>query len=132
MFYILVALVLLFSTILYQAGFEPIIMIVMVLVLFILVSFTSLTVTINDQYLRIKFGYGIFRKQFLLQEIVSANVVKNKWYYGWGIRYWPNKMIFNVSGFDAVKIVMKNGRVYHIGTDQPQDLEMAINSELNH
>ena len=132
MLYLLLALVLLFSTILFEAGLEPLLISVMFLALFILASFISLTVTIDEYHLKIKFGYGIFRKKFLLKEIISAQAVRNHWYYGWGIRYWPNKMIFSVSGFDAVKIVMKNGRVYHIGTDQPQDLEMAINSELNH
>jgi len=34
--------------------------------------------------------------------------------------------IFNVSGFDAVELVMKNGKIYRIGTDMPKELEVAI------
>ena len=34
--------------------------------------------------------------------------------------------IYNVSGFDAVEIIMKNGKIYRIGTDVPEELEAAI------
>lgn len=101
---------------------------IMALVLYILASFGSLQVTIDGEYLRIKFGYGIYQKKFLLNEIMSAKTVKNHWYYGWGIRgwFWPRMCIYNVSGFDAVEIKMKNGKTYRIGTDEPKKLEQAI------
>ncbi|MDD4983897.1 MAG: hypothetical protein PHH82_03615 [Candidatus ainarchaeum sp.] len=101
---------------------------IMVLILFILASFASLQVIIDEKYLRIKFGYGIFRKKFLLNEIKSAKTVKNHWCYGWGIRrwFWPKMWIYNVSGFDAVEIKLKNGKTYRIGTDEPKKLEEAI------
>jgi len=103
---------------------------IMVLILFILASFTTLTVSIDETYLRIKFGYGIFRKKFAVNEVASAAHVKNHWYYGWGIRvwFWPYMWIYNVSGFDAVEIIMKNGKVYRIGTDEPKKLESIIRS----
>lgn len=105
----------------------------MTLVPIILASFATLRVTIDEKYLRIKFGYGIFCKKFPLGEIVSAERVKNKWYYGWGIRLWlwPTTWIYNVSGFDAVEITMKSGRVYRIGTDVPHELEAAIKERLH-
>jgi hypothetical protein len=34
--------------------------------------------------------------------------------------------IYNVSGFDAVEIKLKNGKVYRIGTDEPKKLEQTI------
>ncbi|MEK7656054.1 MAG: hypothetical protein AAB386_05245 [Patescibacteria group bacterium] len=37
--------------------------------------------------------------------------------------------IYNVSGFDAVEIILKNGKIYRIGTDVPKELEVAINKE---
>ena len=106
---------------------------IMVLILFILASFTTLTVSVDENCLRIKFGYGIFRKKFLLSEIVSAKEVKNHWYYGWGIRLWlwPKVWIYTVSGFDAVEIKLKNGRIYHIGTDVPSELETVIKQNIN-
>lgn len=106
---------------------------VMFFVIFILVSFATLNVSIDEKYLKVKFGYGIFKKNFLLEQIVSAKIVKNKWYYGWGVRmwFWPRMFIYNVSGFDAVEITMANGKVYRIGTDQSQQLELEISKRLN-
>ncbi|KKQ27534.1 MAG: hypothetical protein US42_C0008G0045 [Candidatus Magasanikbacteria bacterium GW2011_GWC2_37_14] len=100
----------------------------MALTLFILASFGSLQVIIDEEYLQIKFGYGIYKKKFLLNDIVSAKTVKNHWYYGWGIRgwLWPKMCIYNVSGFDAVEIKLKNGKTYRIGTDEATKLEQAI------
>ena len=105
---------------------------IMVLILFILTSFATLTVSIDEKYLRIKFGYGIFRKRFEVSEITSVKQVKNHWYYGWGIRlwFWPYMCIYNVSGFDAVELVMKNGKVYRIGTNVPGELEATIKAVL--
>jgi len=38
--------------------------------------------------------------------------------------------IYNVSGFGAVELIMKNGRVYRIGTNVPRELEDAIKAVL--
>ena len=96
-------------------------------------SFSSLNVRIDKKYLQIKFGYGIFKKRYLLKDIASAKIVRNHWYFGYGIRYWvPSRMwIFNVSGLDAVEIKMKNGKIRRIGTDEPKKLERAINQTIN-
>jgi len=106
---------------------------IMVLILFILASFATLTVSIGENYLRIKFGYGIFRKKFAVNEVASAAHVKNHWYYGWGIRvwFWPYMWIYNISDFDAVEIRIKNGKIYRIGTDDPTELEAAIKRAIN-
>ena len=126
--FVLVAVALLYGSILLQTGFDFGILAIMFFILLILASFTSLKVIIDENYLRIKFGYGIYQKRFLLKEIISAKTVKNHWYYGWGIRvwFWPYMLIYNVSGFDAVEIKMKNGKKYRIGTDEPKKLEHAI------
>lgn len=104
----------------------------MALILIIVASFATLQTSIDENYLRIKFGYGVFRRKFLLSEIQSVKQVKNHWYYGWGIRLWlrPYMWIFNVSGFDAVELVMKNGQIYRIGTDVPKKLEEVIRQNI--
>lgn len=101
---------------------------IMAFILFMLASFLTLQVIIDGEYLRIKFGFGIFQKKFSLNDIMSVKTVKNHWYYGWGIRIWlwPKMWIYNVSGFDAVEIKLKNGKTYRIGTDEPQKLEQTI------
>jgi len=111
-----------------DSGTNFLVTFMMALVLFILVSFTALTTSIDKKYLQIKFGFGIFRKKFLLSEIAVVKQARNRWYCGWGIRLClrPRMWLYNVSGFDAVEIIMKNGKVYRIGTDSPNGLETAI------
>ena len=112
----------------YYSGTNFAITAIMALILFILVSFSTLTVFIDEQFLKIRFVWGIFRKNFPISEIAAVKKVKNHWYYGWGIRlwFWPRMWIFNVSGFDAIELTMKNGKIYRIGTDEPEKLEAAI------
>ncbi|MDD2891626.1 MAG: hypothetical protein PHQ95_01555 [Candidatus Gracilibacteria bacterium] len=111
-----------------DSGTNLLITAIILIILLILFSFWSLQVSINEDFLRIKFGYSIYGKKFLLREILSAKAVKNHWYYGWGIRvwFWPKMWIYNISGLDAVEIRLKNGEIYRIGTDEPQVLEQAL------
>ena len=117
----------------YYSGTNFAVTAIMALIVFILASFTALTVSIDASCLRIKFGYGIFARKFVLNQITSVQAVKNRWYYGWGMRvwFWPYMWIYNVSGFDAVEIIMRNGKIYRIGTDFPGELEAAIKQAIN-
>jgi len=128
MIFVSLAVVLLFGNILLNTKINTFIFVEMFVILGILVSFCSLNVMIDEKYLRIKFGYGIFKKRFAIKEIISAKIVKNHWYYGWGIRYClaPPMWIYNVSGLDAVEIKTQDGEIYRIGTDKPENLEYAI------
>lgn len=101
---------------------------VMVLVLFVLASFSSLTVSVNEQCVKIRFGWGIFRKTFLLAQVATAKQVQNPWYYSWGIHYWlwPKMWVFNIAGLGAVELAMNNGKIFRIGTNEPEKLESAI------
>lgn len=101
---------------------------VMALVLFVLASFSSLTVSVDEQSVKIRFGWGIFRKTFLLAQVATVKQVQNPWYYSWGIHYWlwPKMWVFNIAGLGAVELTMKNGKVYRIGTNEPEKLESAI------
>jgi len=38
--------------------------------------------------------------------------------------------MYNVSGLDAVEIYMKNGKIYRIGTDEPETLCNFIQERL--
>jgi hypothetical protein len=91
-----------------------------------LLLFHSLTVEIRHGYLRIRFGIGVIRKTIPMKDIESAETVRNRWWYGWGIKLTPHGWLFSVSGFDAVQIKLKSGRQYRIGTDEPGRLLAAI------
>lgn len=104
----------------------------MVFIVLLLASFTTLTVSIQGEYLKVRFGYGIFRTRFALRDIVSVERVRNRWYYGWGIRLWlwPRTWIYTVSGFDAVELQLRDGSRYRIGTDVPDELCAAVSRAL--
>ena len=89
--------------------------------------FYSLTVEISNNHLGIHFGVGIVKKRFEIKDIEKAYPVRNRWYYGWGIRLIPQGWLYNVSGLDAIEIVMSSGKRYRIGTDQPNELVQAVN-----
>lgn len=108
------------------AEFTQIFPIVFFTLLIALALFHSLTVEISRTKLIVKFGFGVINKKFILRDIESCHIVKNHWYYGWGIRMTPHGWLYNISGFDAVEIKIKNGKTYRIGTDEPKNLERAI------
>ena len=94
----------------------------------ILALFHSLTVCVSSNEIALAFGIGLIRKSFPVVEIESAAIVRNRWYHGWGIRMLRSGWLYNVSGYDAIEIQLKNGRRYRIGTDQPQELLAAVES----
>jgi hypothetical protein len=92
--------------------------------------FGWLTVTVDREAVTAKFGIGIIRRKIRLMDIESAARVRNKWYYGWGIHRGPGGWIFNVSGLDAVQIVLKRGGKFRIGSDEPEELTRAIRERI--
>ena len=98
----------------------------LVVLLFALLGFHALTVEITRAEIKLSFGVGFIRKRFPIGRIVDAQVVRNRWYYGWGIRWTPHGWLFNVSGLDAVQIGLDDGHSYRIGTDEPLRLQAAI------
>ena len=92
--------------------------------------FHSLTVRVSRSVIALSFGVGLIRKQFPIGDISSASIVQNRWYNGFGIRKIRGGWLYNVSGFDAIEIQLKNERKYRIGTDQPMKLLAAVESAL--
>ena len=88
--------------------------------------FFSLTVEIDSDALRFRFGIGRIRKSVHLGEIKKAKPVRNRWIYGWGIHITPHGWLYNVSGMEAVEITMQSGKRLRIGTNEPKELTEAI------
>jgi hypothetical protein len=57
-----------------------------------------------------------------LGDITDIRQVRNKWYYGWGIRKIPGGWMYNVWGLDAVELELQSGKKFRIGTDEPTEL----------
>lgn len=97
-------------------------------VLLILSQFSALTVIVDRDFIKIRFGAGIFRKNITRSQIISTTIVRNPWYYGFGIRYTPTGWIYNVSGLDAIELFLKNGKKIRIGTDDAKNLKRYIDN----
>ena len=92
--------------------------------------FHSLTVRISQSDIALSFGVGLIQRRYRIEDISSVRTVQNRWYNGWGIRKIRDGWLFNVSGFDAVEIQLKNERKCRIGTNQPKELLAAVESAI--
>ncbi|HSB77496.1 MAG TPA: hypothetical protein VLM91_01815 [Candidatus Methylomirabilis sp.] len=88
--------------------------------------FSSLTVRITDRALRWEFGFGLLRKEIPLAEIEGAEVTETTFLQGWGIHHTSRGWLYNVSGFQAVVVRLKNGKTFLLGTDEPERLRAAL------
>jgi len=104
--------------------------IIWIILLVCLVLFYRLKITIEDETLCASFGPGIIRKRVRLAEIVRCEAIRIRWWYGWGIHMTPFGWLYNVSGFDAVAISLRDGRKFALGTDDTHGLVAAIRNSI--
>lgn len=98
----------------------------------LLVLFSTLTIIVDDESVKVKFGVGLITIKIALKDIITCNPNKNKWWWGWGIHGYPGRSwLLNVSGLDSIKLEMTDGMKYYIGTDEPEKLCVAIRKEKN-
>ena len=105
---------------------HPAVLVILAGLVAALALFCSLTVEIRGSELVLSFGIGFPRFTYQLTQVREARVVRNPWFYGWGIHRTPDGWLYNVSGFFAVEIVFVDGRKVRIGTDEPNELYHAI------
>jgi len=96
------------------------------LLLLVTALFGSLTACVGDGWLECRFGLGLIRRRIRLSEIRDVQVVRNRWWYGWGIRLTPHGWLWNVSGLDAVELTLISGKKFRLGTDEPEKLAGAL------
>jgi len=101
-------------------------LIVSIILLLCLVLFYKLRITLGDQTLRASFVPAVIHKKVRLAEIVGCEPIRIRWWYGRGIHLTPYGWLYNVSGFDAVAITLRDGRKLVFGTDDPHGLTTAI------
>ncbi|MDP3462673.1 MAG: hypothetical protein Q8S18_07790 [Bacteroidales bacterium] len=105
---------------------------VVLIQLIALAMFYQITVTVDDQQLMFTMGIGLIKRTYPLNQIESCKAVRNRWWYGWGIRYFPGGILFNVTGLDAIELKLKKKRsVVRIGTKIPQELSDFVNAKIN-
>ncbi len=88
--------------------------------------FGWLTVEVDARRTRITFGIGLIKRSIPFDTIRGFAPVRNPWYYGWGLRLTPRGLLYNVSGLQAVELLLDDGRHVGIGTDEPNALTRAL------
>jgi len=120
------AAILIVGAILLARGSDKVLLLVLLILAVTAGLFASLTVAIGDGLITLWFGLGLIRKRVPLAAIHTCTVVRNPWWYGWGIRWTPHGWLYNVSGLAAVELTLTNGQQLRIGTDEPERLCQAI------
>lgn len=93
---------------------------------FILFSFNQMTVSVDEREIHLAFRWGWPQKRIDRSEVVSARVVRNKWWYGFGVRLVPEGWLYNVWGLNAVQINLNTGKTIRIGSDDAEALSEAV------
>jgi hypothetical protein len=99
---------------------------VLVVLVGLAVLFGTLTVDVEPDALRFRFGPGLVSRRVPLYAVREVRAVRNSWWYGWGIHLTPHGWLYNVSGLDAVEVGLEGGKSLRIGTDEPRELERAL------
>lgn len=88
--------------------------------------FSSLRVEVDERAVVAGFTGGALLRRVPLSEIETAKVVTVPWYHGWGLRKVRTGWMYNVSGRRAVELGLRDGKVFTIGSDEPDALLAAI------
>jgi hypothetical protein len=115
---------------------EPVIIVIFTLIiltlLFCLLIFYKLTITIDETHLTFTMGIGLVRKSYPLSDIESCKSVTNSVLSGVGIHMTSSGWLYNVSGKYAIELVFKsNGKKIRIGTDKPDEISNVVNKQIN-
>lgn len=94
--------------------------------LLVALVFSRLRVRVADGRLHVAFGAGWPARTFALADLVEAQAARNRWWWGFGIRWTPHGWMWNVSGLDAVQLTFRDGRRFRVGTADPQGLLTAL------
>jgi hypothetical protein len=79
--------------------------------------FYALTIVGTHETVQCRFGIGLIRKTFSLRDIRTVEPFRTSFWQGWGIHYSRAGTVYNISGFEAIRITLTNGKRYIIGTD---------------
>lgn len=92
-----------------------------------LALFSTMTITVDEHFLRFSFGPGLIRWKYRRDQLESWTPTRS-WLFAvvLGIHKMTSGWLFNVHGSQAVKIQLKNGRIRWIGTDEPDKLCRAL------
>jgi hypothetical protein len=95
-----------------------------------LVIFHALTVYVDGREVTLRFGFGWPRRSIPINEIRDVCIVESPPADGWGIRVIPNGVLYRIAGRTTVELQLTEGRLVRIGTDQPDELALAVEKAM--
>jgi len=96
-----------------------------------LALFYKLKITIEDETLCASFGSGIYPQESAACGCCCMRIHSHSLVVWLGVHLTPFGWLYNVSGFDAVAITLRDGRKFALGTDDPHGLATAIRAGIS-
>ena len=91
-------------------------------------SFSTLSIKIVNGLIKVRYGIGLVRKKIHVDQIESLKEIEYMRGHGFGPRLTPEGWFFNVANSGAIKLNLRNGKTFFIGTNEPSSLAKAISS----
>lgn len=89
------------------------------------------TVSLDETQLEWRFGFlGRPRWQLPLADIAAVELARSTALEGWGIRSTGTGMLYNASGFQAVRLHLRDGRSIRLGSQEPERLAAFMRTRL--
>ena len=108
-----------------------IVAVVAVILLVLALSFQTLTVSDQGEFLDVRYGpLNVFGTRIAYRDITAVEQGKTSMIDGWGIHFIPFRgWTLNLWGFDCAKITRKN-KVIRIGTNDSETLVKLISEKI--
>lgn len=128
------AIVYMYISYYFQWGDEPLtqtsFFIISSVFLLVLLVFYNLTIYIEDKVIHAKFGIGLIHVKLPIEKLHEVSIIRTPWWYGWGVRFTPQGMLYNIYGRQAVKVNFTGkGKTKNVllGSPEPEELLKHIN-----
>lgn len=91
----------------------------------------GMSTEVGNGIIRVSFGIGLINRSINLNDVKEVAIVRNPWYYGWGVRLIPNGWLYNITGSDAVEVKLNNSnRIVRIGSRNSKHLADEIGKQV--
>ena len=86
-------------------------------------AFGRLTIEDGGDRLLVRFGpLALFRREIPYREMAAVERTRSPLLAGWGIHWTRRGWLWNIGGFDCVRVVLGGGKGVLLGTDDPESL----------
>jgi hypothetical protein len=95
-----------------------------------LALFSTLTVVVDPEEIRVRFGIGFYQRTVPLADVIRCDLVRTKVWWGVGLRWTPAGWLYNIGGRDAVRLELARERPVMIGSNDAERLKAVIDAQL--